>query len=59
MGLSKEELLELFPDYKPTIYHVDMDNNIDPVFTYWDRVELEEMLLERLNKEREQGELFL
>lgn len=57
--MTKDQLLAEFPDYKPTVYHVDMDNNIDPVFTYWDRIELEGMLLERENGKRKQMELFI
>lgn len=57
--MTKDQLLAEFPDYKPTVYHVDMDNNIDPIFTYWDRVELEGMLLERENGKRKQMELFI
>ena len=43
---TQSELLALFPDYKPTVYYSNSDNDlIIPVFTYWDRIELEERLL--------------
>ncbi|MCK5610541.1 hypothetical protein KAR91_52190 [Candidatus Pacearchaeota archaeon] len=59
-NLSKEQLLELFPDYKSTLYYGSMEDNcIIPVFTDWDRRELEERLVEEHNSNNMQGVLFL
>jgi hypothetical protein len=58
--VTKEELLNEFPDYKPTVYTAPIeDDYIYPIFTYYDRIELEERLLEKRNKEKQQMELFL
>lgn len=58
--MTKEKLLEMFPDYKPTVYKAGAEDDfIEPIFTYWDRVELEEMALEEYNKKNQQGVLFL
>lgn len=59
-NLSKEQLLKRFPDHKPTVFYSFSDNDfIEPVFTYYDRVELESKLLNEHNKNQLQGELFL
>ena len=54
-----EELLKEFPQHKPCVYHCGMDNIITPVFTYYDRLELEEKLIDRYNSENNQMVLFL
>ena len=68
LNVTKEDLLKEFPDHKLIVHHVDMDNNITDVFTYYDRVELEcrllgidpeDRILDIKNKNRLQGELFL
>ena len=53
-----EELLKEFPGYRATTYHVDMKNVITPIYTHYDRVDLEDMLLDRENSGRMQLELF-
>ena len=57
--MTKEDLLKEFPDHKLIVHHCDMDNNITDIFTYYDQIELEERLLEKRNKYKIQGELFL
>lgn len=59
-NLSKEQLLKRFPDHKPTVYYANAENDfIEPVFTWYDRVELESKLLNEKNENQLQGELFL
>ncbi len=58
--MTKEELLQEFPDYKPTCFSSALQADfIIPVFTYWDKVELEERYLEKYNRENPQMLLFL
>lgn len=57
--MTTEELLKIFPEYRPTVFYVDADNRVIPQYTYWDRMELEGMLLDRENGARQQKELFL
>ena len=57
-SLTIKDLLAEFPEYRPTFYHVDMKNKIEPHYTWHDRLELEGMLLDRQNNNRLQGELF-
>lgn len=46
MTLTIDELLKMFPEYKPTLYYSSMENEyITPVFSHWDRIELEERLM--------------
>jgi hypothetical protein len=56
---TAKELLELFPEHKPIVFHCSMDDIITPIFTHYDRVELEERLVDRHNKDNQQGVLFL
>lgn len=58
-NMTKEQLLQEFPNHKLIVHHVDMDNNITDVFTYYDRVELEEKYLDKYNKNNKQLVLFI
>ena len=55
---TDKELLKEFPGYRPLVFHSRGDT-ITPVFTHYDRIELEERLVDRHNKENTQGVLFL
>lgn len=58
--MTKEKLLQEFPGYKPPVFHSGIgDNYIEPVFTYYDRIELEEMYLDKVNSENIQLQLFI
>ncbi len=58
--MTEEELLKEFPEYRPTVYSSSMKQDfIIPVFTYYDQLELEERLLEKINRENKQMLLFL
>lgn len=53
-----KDLLKLFPNFRPITYHVDTDNNIVPNYTYFDRLELEQMFLDKENSGKIEMELF-
>ena len=57
--MTIQKLLKEFPEYRPTVYAVDMDNKITPHFTYYDRIELEAMYLKKINSEKMQLQLFI
>lgn len=56
---TKEQLLQEFPEFKPLVFHCGMDDIIVPEFTYYDRLELEEMYLDKINSENMQLQLFI
>lgn len=57
--MTKAQLLQHFPDHKPLVFHCGMDDIIVPEFTYYDRLELEEKLVNQYNSENTQMVLFL
>lgn len=57
--MTKEQFLKEFPGFKPLVFHCGMDDIIVPEFTYYDRIELEEMYLDKYNKENRQLVLFI